>query len=183
MTRLLKLIHQFVSPDMAQLASPTLTVNSFTLFPSLTEQVQPPKLSPDESYALLLLFQSASFGESSGSTIGHTGLAGDSDKSNPSTEQPSTIGHASNTHTDRIMEQDVNGKPISEQTEWHELVDPDLVLSLTRDERRRQGVWWEVIRGERAYVRDLGTMVHVSPLTGCGPWVRTYAIGPPDVGG
>jgi hypothetical protein len=81
------------------------------------------------------------------------------------------------------MEQDVNGKPISEQTEWHELVDPDLVLSLTRDERRRQGVWWEVIRGERAYVRDLGTMVHVSPLTGCGPWVRTYAIGPPDVGG
>ena len=55
----------------------------------------------------------------------------------------------------------MNGKPIAEGTEWHELVDPDLVLSLTRDERRRQGVWWEVIRGERAYVRDLGTMIHV----------------------
>ena len=156
---------QYCTPDLAQLASPTFTVNSFTLFPALAEAVEPPKLSPEESYALLLTFQSASFGEGSGG-----GGGGDSDKGHdrtpPSLEQPptSTIGHASNTHTDRIMEQDVDGKPVSEQTEWHELVDPDLVLSLTRDERRRQGVWWEVIRGEGAYVRDLGTMVHVSMI-------------------
>lgn len=135
---------QTCTPDLAQLASPTFTVNSFALFPSLAEQTQPPKLTPEESYALLLTFQSTS---------------AESDRSHPSTEQPSTIGHASVAYTANT-EQDVNGKPIAEGTEWHELVDPDLVLSLTRDERRRQGVWWEVIRGERAYVRDLGTMIH-----------------------
>lgn len=29
-------------------------------------------------------------------------------------------------------------------------------------EQRRQGLWWEIIKGEREYVRDMSIMCHVS---------------------
>lgn len=34
--------------------------------------------------------------------------------------------------------------------------------SLPKDEQRRQGLWWELIKSEKEYVRDLATMCQVS---------------------
>ncbi|RXK38363.1 hypothetical protein M231_04405 [Tremella mesenterica] len=50
--------------------------------------------------------------------------------------------------------------------EWHELVNPLLVQSLEQKEVRRQGLWWELVRGEREYVKDLHTIseVFIQPL-------------------
>ena len=48
--------------------------------------------------------------------------------------------------------------------EWHELVDRSLLDSLGRDEVKRQGLWWELIRLERGYVRDLQVICEVSGI-------------------
>lgn len=49
-----------------------------------------------------------------------------------------------------------------QNTEWHELVDSSLTESLSREERKRQGLWWEMIKGEMEYVKDLRTVCEVS---------------------
>ena len=53
--------------------------------------------------------------------------------------------------------------------EWHELVDASVLESLGRPEVRRQGLWWELIKGEVEYVRDLRTVCDVSTMGKCRP--------------
>jgi hypothetical protein len=63
---------------------------------------------------------------------------------------------------------DSHKRAVSTETEWYELVDQDVVDSLPKDEQRRQGLWWELIKAEKEYVRDLGTMCQVRPAQTCG---------------
>jgi hypothetical protein len=42
------------------------------------------------------------------------------------------------------------------------MVDCSLTESLSREERKRQGLWWEMIKGEMEYVKDLRTVCEVS---------------------
>ena len=42
------------------------------------------------------------------------------------------------------------------------MVDTTVQESLPRTEARRQGLWWELIKGEAEYVRDLRIVVEVS---------------------
>ena len=46
--------------------------------------------------------------------------------------------------------------------EWYEMVDKSVRHSLDKTEVKRQGLWWEVINGEREYVRDLRVVCEVS---------------------
>jgi hypothetical protein len=48
--------------------------------------------------------------------------------------------------------------------EWHDLVDPGLRTILDRREVKRQGLWWELIKGEVEYVRDLRVICRVRPF-------------------
>jgi hypothetical protein len=44
------------------------------------------------------------------------------------------------------------------------MVDSKVQDSLPRAEVRRQGLWWELTKGETEYVRDLRIVVDVSTL-------------------
>ena len=46
--------------------------------------------------------------------------------------------------------------------EWYEMVDPGILESLGRQEVNRQGLWWELIKAEVEYVRDLRIICDVS---------------------
>lgn len=48
--------------------------------------------------------------------------------------------------------------------EWHDLVDPSIREVLGSKEMKRQGLWWELIKGEVEYVRDLRVLCQVSDL-------------------
>nr|ODN81229.1 hypothetical protein L203_05735 [Cryptococcus depauperatus CBS 7841] len=93
-------------------------------------------ITPEESFALLLDYQSSS----------DTFL---NDSVHP---------HAQGTHpaTFPIYAHMHNANP-----EWHDLVDRAFCNSLTKQEQRRQGLWWELIKGEREYVRDMGIVCNV----------------------
>jgi hypothetical protein len=45
------------------------------------------------------------------------------------------------------------------------MLDCSLTESLSREERKRQGLWWEMIKGEMEYVKDLRTVCEVSPAS------------------
>ncbi|WWC85367.1 uncharacterized protein L201_000230 [Kwoniella dendrophila CBS 6074] len=109
----------------------------------------PAQLLPDDSYAMLLAYQNTS---------------------------PSDSGHAytssSNYHSMPLSPTIPNTTPSESgilrnpNPEWYELVDRTLSDSLTKEELKRQGLWWEMIKGEREYVRDMKTVceVFIEPL-------------------
>lgn len=68
----------------------------------------------------------------------------------------------SNSTAEAYQSSDSHKRVVSVETEWYELVDQSVVDSLPKDEQRRQGLWWELIKAEREYVRDLATMCQVS---------------------
>lgn len=113
-----------------------------------------PSLQPDESYSLLLQYQAASGLHPTSSSSSVTG----SGYPSGSTASPS-ISHSSPYAS--IPE---TGTPVNPDPEWHEIVDAGLVDSLSPKERKRQGLWWELIKGEREYVRDLKIVCEVSRL-------------------
>ncbi|WVO12788.1 hypothetical protein L204_100396 [Cryptococcus depauperatus] len=142
-TRLSRPLNITLSPDA--LTSSSLdeitsdshqTVDAFTQVP----------ITPEESFALLLDYQSSS----------DTFL---NDSVHP---------HAQGTHpaTFPIYAHMHNANP-----EWHDLVDRAFCNSLTKQEQRRQGLWWELIKGEREYVRDMGIVCNVfmQSLRDCRP--------------
>ena len=53
---------------------------------------------------------------------------------------------------------------LSQDAEWHDLVDESVRESLGNLEVKRQGLWWELIKGEADYVKDLRVMRDVSRL-------------------
>jgi hypothetical protein len=92
-------------------------------------------LGPSASYSLLLAYQAQNLSEYSSSN--NHGTNG----------QPRVISEYSH-HRDT-------------SPEWYELVDSSLLESLGSDEVKRQGLWWELIRLEREYVRDLRVICEV----------------------
>lgn len=102
---------------------------------------RPGFLDARESYNLLLAYQS--------STSSH---------------------HSSNSHSTptppiaspAISTERVPGKGETTDPEWHDLVDPSLRQILERSEVKRQGLWWELIKGEAEYVKDLRVICRVS---------------------
>ena len=94
--------------------------------------------NPAESYNLLLAYQSSS-GHSSSSHASHGATP---------TLTPFASGEA-------ICHDNLD-------PEWHDLVDPSVRESLGKDEVQRQGLWWELIKGEVEYVRDLRMICKVS---------------------
>lgn len=57
---------------------------------------------------------------------------------------------------------DSHKRVVGAESEWYELVDGSVVESLPKNEQKRQGLWWELIKAEKEYVRDLATMCEVS---------------------
>lgn len=113
-----------------------------------------PSLQPDESYSLLVRYQAASglhLASSASSVTGSGYLSG-------STASPSL------SHSSPFASVQDTGSPVNPDPEWHEIVDAGLVESLPSKERKRQGLWWELIKGEREYVRDLKIVCEVSGL-------------------
>lgn len=101
-------------------------------------------LNPTESYNLLLAYQSSS-GHSSGSHASHASHAS---HGTPPTPSPfASVDAVCSGNTD---------------PEWHDLVDPSIRETLGKQEVRRQGLWWELIKGEVEYVRDLRMICKVS---------------------
>ncbi|KAK4687215.1 RHO1 GDP-GTP exchange protein 1/2, partial [Tremellales sp. Uapishka_1] len=100
-------------------------------------------LSPAESYNLLLAYQAMS-------TNGHS--------------PPSSSPHTPTAASDEMLLR--NPDP-----EWYEVVDNSVLTSLGRTEVKRQGLWWELIRGEREYVRDLQVLLDafIQPLREADP--------------
>ena len=99
-------------------------------------------MDPAESYNLLLAFQSPLQPPlSTGSSMQH-GSTSDSHDSSPYTSSEAM----------HIKQQN---------PEWHEMVDVSVLESLSRAEGRRQGLWWELIKGETEYVRDLRIVAEV----------------------
>ncbi|KAL7422275.1 hypothetical protein Q5752_002921 [Cryptotrichosporon argae] len=93
-----------------------------------------PSITPADSYKLLLKYQSTSPSLSS-----------------PATQTPAASSHASSASDAPRKRPDT--------PEWHEMVDPCVLDSLSRDEVKRQGLWWELVRGEREYVADLKVFI------------------------
>lgn len=100
-----------------------------------------PKLNPNDSYNLLLAYQSNSY-----------------------TPSPSDSRQPSR-HTTPFTSTD-GGHRSGDSSQWHELVDASILQSLGKDETRRQGLWFEVISGEMDYVRDLKVLCEefIAPL-------------------
>ncbi|WWD15802.1 hypothetical protein CI109_100226 [Kwoniella shandongensis] len=98
--------------------------------------LSPRYLHPDESYNLLLAYQATS--ESDHSYINPSYLPTPADSGNLRNPNP----------------------------EWYELVDRSLSASLPKEEQNRQGLWWEMVKGEREYVRDMKIVcdVFIQPL-------------------
>jgi hypothetical protein len=102
----------------------------------------PHSITPSASYNLLLAFQSTSISQP---------------RAQP-TDVDSPLG---------LQGYDINPYTSTENThqehepEWHELVDSGVLEILDREEIRRQGLWWELIKGEREYVRDLRVVCEV----------------------
>ncbi|KAI9638407.1 uncharacterized protein MKK02DRAFT_42797 [Dioszegia hungarica] len=115
---------------------------------------RPPKLAPHDSYNLLLSFQSHNT-----NTTPPTSSMDHSSPYSPSIQR-------SNSTAEAYQSSDSHKRVVSVETEWYELVDQSVVDSLPKDEQRRQGLWWELIKAEREYVRDLATMCQgfVEPL-------------------
>ncbi|GFZ46220.1 hypothetical protein JCM24511_04467 [Saitozyma sp. JCM 24511] len=112
-----------------------------------TTSIQRPRLNPLHSYNLLVSYQSTSL-TSLPASPRRLSLAGPPPGSTPS---PHMSSEGVNAH---------------QNTEWHELVDSSLTESLSREERKRQGLWWEMIKGEMEYVKDLRTVCEtfIQPL-------------------
>ncbi|WVQ70220.1 uncharacterized protein L199_008446 [Kwoniella botswanensis] len=110
----------------------------------------PAQLLPDDSYAMLLAYQSTSTSDS-----GHT-------------HTPSTNSHAAplSPLSPTLPTPSESGMLRNPNPEWYELVDRTLSDSLSKEELKRQGLWWEMIKGEREYVRDMKTVceVFIQPL-------------------
>ena len=51
--------------------------------------------------------------------------------------------------------QSAMGKGSTGKWEWHDLVSPETLMVLSPEEKKRQSVIFELIKGEMAYVRDL----------------------------
>ncbi|ORX39762.1 hypothetical protein BD324DRAFT_614892 [Kockovaella imperatae] len=97
-------------------------------------------IDPTASYNLLLAFQSST------SSSGH----------DTSVISPKLFPLASpSASSDHIQ-------LIKADPEWHELVGSSFFESLGSAEVRRQGLWWELVKGEVEYVRDLRTVCDVS---------------------
>ncbi|KAK8869923.1 hypothetical protein IAR55_000491 [Kwoniella newhampshirensis] len=114
--------------------------------PSPPDLEQTPKyLHPDDSYNLLLAYQATS--ESDHSHMYSSYLPTPADSGNIRNPNP----------------------------EWYEMVDRSLSASLPKEEQNRQGLWWEMIKGEREYVRDMKIVcdVFIQPLRDCDPPLLT----------
>ncbi|WVF72308.1 hypothetical protein IAT40_007121 [Kwoniella sp. CBS 6097] len=120
----------------------------------------PAILHPDDSYALLLAYQATSeSSHSHGATNTSTSHAAPPlSPTSPYLPTPSDSGQLRNPNP-----------------EWYELVDTTLSDSLSKDELKRQGLWWEMIKGEREYVRDMKTVcdVFIQPLRDHDPPLLT----------
>jgi hypothetical protein len=46
------------------------------------------------------------------------------------------------------------------------MVDKSVLDSLGKDEVKRQGLWWELVSGEREFVRDLKVVCEVCQIAG-----------------
>nr|XP_019013428.1 uncharacterized protein I206_01495 [Kwoniella pini CBS 10737]OCF52209.1 hypothetical protein I206_01495 [Kwoniella pini CBS 10737] len=113
----------------------------------------PAQLLPDDSYAMLLAFQSTSTADSS-QGHGHIGTP-----SIQSHTQAAPLSPLLATPSESGVLRNMN-------PEWYELVDRSLSDSLNKEELKRQGLWWEMIKGEREYVKDMKTVceVFIQPL-------------------
>ncbi|OXG93167.1 hypothetical protein C345_00803 [Cryptococcus neoformans A2-102-5] len=106
-------------------------------------------LTPQDSYSLLLAYQSSA-------VTSHSSFDVSASPRNP-------------------IEQNI-ALPLADQElspEWHQIVDKSFCDSLDKMEQRRQGLWWEIIKGEREYVRDMSIMCHIfiQELRDCRPLV------------
>lgn len=95
-------------------------------------------LTPQDSYSLLLAYQSSA-------VTSHSSF---------------DLSAASRNPIDQKIASSSSDQELS--PEWHQIVDKSFCESLDKMEQRRQGLWWEIIKGEREYVRDMDTMYHVS---------------------
>ncbi|EAL22516.1 hypothetical protein CNBB3940 [Cryptococcus deneoformans B-3501A] len=104
-------------------------------------------LTPQDSYSLLLTYQSSA-------VTSHSSF---------------DVSTSSRCPIDQKMSSSSADQELS--PEWHQIVDKSLCDSLDKMEQRRQGLWWEIIKGEREYVRDMGIMHHVfiQELRDCRP--------------
>jgi len=77
----------------------------------------------------------------------------------------STSSHSSHSHSVSPIVSPFtssDGVPSSiPDPEWHDLVDPSIREVLGSKEMKRQGLWWELIKGEVEYVRDLRVLCQV----------------------
>jgi hypothetical protein len=68
----------------------------------------------------------------------------------------------SNSTAEAYQSSDSHKRVVSVETEWYELVDQSVVDSLPKDEQRRQGLWWELIKaGSRALWSRFGVIIHL----------------------
>ncbi|ADV20494.1 hypothetical protein I305_06270 [Cryptococcus gattii E566] len=104
-------------------------------------------LTPQDSYSLLLAYQSSA-------VTSHSSF---------------DLSAASRNPIDQKIASSSSDQELS--PEWHQIVDKSFCESLDKMEQRRQGLWWEIIKGEREYVRDMDTMYHVfiQELRDCRP--------------
>ncbi|WVQ71558.1 hypothetical protein IAR50_001097 [Cryptococcus sp. DSM 104548] len=93
-------------------------------------------LSPEDSYNLLLLYQSTS-----------------------STFTPSTYSPYANLGPG--LQQQLGHTPHFDPEFWYELVDKSFHDSLDAKEQNRQESWWEMVRSEKLYVEDLRVICDV----------------------
>ncbi|WRT67006.1 uncharacterized protein IL334_003972 [Kwoniella shivajii] len=119
----------------------------------------PAQLLPENSYALLLAYQNTDSGHTkTPSSNSHGNGNGNIDGNGNRMPLSPTLPGVS-TPSERGNTRDPN-------PEWYELVDHTLSDSLSKDELKRQGLWWEMIKGEREYVRDMKIVcdVFIQPL-------------------
>ncbi|KIR26825.1 hypothetical protein I309_04203 [Cryptococcus deuterogattii LA55] len=104
-------------------------------------------LTPQDSYSLLLAYQSSAI-------TSHSSF---------------DLSASSRSPIDQKIASSSSDQELS--PEWHQIVDKSFCDSLDKMEQRRQGLWWEIIKGEREYVRDMDIMYHVfiEELRDCRP--------------
>ncbi|WVQ78218.1 hypothetical protein IAT38_000301 [Cryptococcus sp. DSM 104549] len=130
----------------------------------------PRHLAPDDSYALLLAYQATS-----DTSHGHTSS---SDPTSPARSSAARQCFALPAPQAPQAPQEPylptptdSGHIRNPNPEWHEIVDRSFGDSLSKQEQKRQGLWWEMIKGEREYVRDMKIVcdVFIQPLRECEP--------------